>query len=91
MKKFLFINYIQGKDIILLSYRHSFNGVQRHFQQYFTYIVAASFIGMGLGINYVILANHLDWVAQTSIKFKCQLNLKCKFILCTFQVNLRVN
>jgi hypothetical protein len=59
MKKLLFINYIQGKDIILFSYRHSFNGVQRHFQQYFTYIVAASFIGMGLGINYVILANHL--------------------------------
>ena len=24
----------------------------------------------------------LDWVAQTSIKFKSQLNLKCKLILC---------
>jgi hypothetical protein len=29
--------------------------------------------------------------AQTSIKFKSQLNLKCKLILCTFQVNLSVN
>ena len=29
-----------------------------------------------------------DWVAQMSIKFKSQLNLKCKLILCTFQVNL---
>ena len=34
---------------------------------------------------------HQDWVAQTSIKFKSQLNLKCKFISCTFQVNLSVN
>ena len=34
---------------------------------------------------------YLDWVAQTSIKFKSQLNLKCKLILCTFQVNLSVN
>jgi glutaredoxin-related protein len=31
-----------------------------------------------------------DWVAQTSIKFKSQLNLKCKLILCKFQVNLRL-
>jgi hypothetical protein len=29
----------------------------------------------------------LDWVAQTSIKFKSQLNLKCKLISCTFQVS----
>jgi hypothetical protein len=29
-----------------------------------------------------------DWVAQTSIKFKSQLNLKCKLIPCTFQVIL---
>ena len=28
----------------------------------------------------------LDWIAQTSIKFKSQLNLKCKLILCTIQV-----
>ena len=33
----------------------------------------------------------LDWVAQTSIKFKSQLNIKCKLYLCTFQVNLSVN
>ena len=33
----------------------------------------------------------VDWVAQTSIKFKSQLNLKCKLISCTFQVNLRDN
>jgi hypothetical protein len=32
-----------------------------------------------------------DWVAQMSIKIKHQLNLKCKLILCTFQVNLSVN
>jgi hypothetical protein len=31
-----------------------------------------------------------DWVAQMSIKIKPQLNLKCKLILCTFQVNLSV-
>jgi hypothetical protein len=33
----------------------------------------------------------LDWVAQTSIKFKSQLNRKCKLNPCTFQVNLSVN
>ena len=33
----------------------------------------------------------LDWVGQTSIKFKSQLNLKCKLILCTFQVNVSIN
>ena len=27
----------------------------------------------------------LDWVAQTSIQFKSQLNLKCKLIICAFQ------
>jgi hypothetical protein len=32
-----------------------------------------------------------DWDAQTSIKFKFQLNLKCKLIICTFQVNLSAN
>jgi len=32
-----------------------------------------------------------DWVAQTSIKFKPQLNLKCKLTSCTFQVVLRGN
>ena len=32
-----------------------------------------------------------DWVAQTSINFKSQLNLKCKLILCTFQVHLSVS
>jgi len=32
-----------------------------------------------------------DWIAKTSIKFKSQLNLKCKLISCTFQVNLSVN
>ena len=31
-----------------------------------------------------------DWVAQTSIKFKSQLNLKCKLISCTVQANLSV-
>jgi hypothetical protein len=38
--------------------------------------------------------SHLEdqnWVAPTSIKFKSQLNLKCKFFLCTGQVNLSVN
>jgi hypothetical protein len=35
--------------------------------------------------------NILDWVVQTSIKFKSRLNLKCKLIQCTFQVNLSVN
>ena len=35
--------------------------------------------------------NTRTWVAQTSIKFKSQLNLKCKLIWCTFQVNLSVN
>ena len=35
--------------------------------------------------------NVLDWVAQTSTNFKSQLNLKCKLILCTFQVHLSVN
>jgi len=34
---------------------------------------------------------YLDWVAQTSIEFKSQLNLKYKLIPCTFQVNLSVN
>jgi hypothetical protein len=34
---------------------------------------------------------HLNWVAQTSIKFKSQLNIKCKLMPCTFQVILRVN
>ena len=33
----------------------------------------------------------LDWVAQTSIKFNSQLNLKCKLILCIFHVILSVN
>ena len=33
----------------------------------------------------------MNWVAQTSIKFKPQLNLKCKLILCALQVNLSVN
>ena len=33
----------------------------------------------------------LDWVSQTSINFKSQLNLKCKLISCTLQVNLSVN
>ena len=32
-----------------------------------------------------------DWVAQTSIKFKSQLNLNHKLISCTFHVNLSVN
>ena len=35
--------------------------------------------------------NNLDLVAQTWIKFKSQLNLKCKLILCTFQVISSVN
>jgi hypothetical protein len=29
-----------------------------------------------------------DWLAQTSIKFKSQLNLKCKLISCIIQVSL---
>jgi hypothetical protein len=33
----------------------------------------------------------LDWVAQTSIQFKSQLNLKCKSILYMFKVNLSVS
>ena len=33
----------------------------------------------------------MNWVAQTSIKFKSQLNLKCKLILSALQVNLSVN
>jgi len=36
-------------------------------------------------------ATILDWVAQTSIKFISQLNLKCKFNSCTFQVDFNVN
>ena len=35
--------------------------------------------------------SNLDWVAQTLIKFKFQLILKCKLIPCTFQVILSVN
>jgi hypothetical protein len=37
------------------------------------------------------VVNVHDWVALTSIKFKSQLNRKCKLILCTFQVNLSIN
>jgi hypothetical protein len=32
-----------------------------------------------------------DWVAQTSIKFKSKLDLKCKLIQCTVQVILSVS
>ena len=32
----------------------------------------------------------LEWVAQTSIKFRSQLILKCKFISCTFKINVSV-
>jgi hypothetical protein len=34
---------------------------------------------------------HQDWVAQTSIKFKSQLNLKCKLISCKFKCQLSLN
>ena len=39
--------------------------------------------------NFVSTNVHVfqDWIVQMSIKFKSQLNLKCKLILCTFQVN----
>ena len=33
----------------------------------------------------------LDWIAQISIKFKCQLKLKCKLIACTVPVNFSRN
>ena len=40
-----------------------------------------------------IVTNNQDWIAQTSIKFKSQLNLKYKLISCihVFQVMLSVN
>jgi hypothetical protein len=31
-----------------------------------------------------------DWVVQTSIKFKSQLNPKCKLNSCIFQVNVLI-
>jgi hypothetical protein len=44
-----------------------------------------------MSILYLLHVNIQDWVAQTSIKFKSQLNLECQLNLCTFQVNLSVN
>ena len=48
---------------------------------------------MSISYNFVCftLPWSLDWVAQTSIKFKSQLNLKCTLILYALQVNLSVN
>ena len=37
------------------------------------------------------LCKYLDWVTQASIMFKPQVNLKCKLIVWTFQLNLSVN
>jgi hypothetical protein len=34
---------------------------------------------------------HQDCVAQASIQFESQLNLKCRLNSCTFQVNLRID
>ena len=42
-------------------------------------------------INMIEISEIQDWVAQTSIKFKCQLHLKCKLIPCTFLVIFSVN
>jgi hypothetical protein len=43
-----------------------------------------------LRVDNTCIEDH-DWVARTSIKFKSQLNPKCKLISCTFQVILSVN
>jgi hypothetical protein len=37
------------------------------------------------------IMNYLDWVAQSSVKFQCQLKLKCQLISCTFQEILKAN
>jgi hypothetical protein len=42
-------------------------------------------------LTFSVLRHNLDWVAQTSIKFKSRLNLKCQQISCTFEVILSVN
>jgi hypothetical protein len=34
------------------------DGIQRHFQQYFSYIMAVSFIGGGTGENHLPVASH---------------------------------
>ena len=39
----------------------------------------------------MIILEVQDWVAETSIKFKSQLNLKCTLISFTFQINVSVN
>ena len=56
----------------------------------FLYMLLNCF-GNDLDFVLTFMTNHRDWVAQTPIKFKSQLNLKCKLILCTFQVNLSPN
>jgi hypothetical protein len=61
-----------------------FTPQRRHFNTYFYTIEVSSSV-----ITKTSLVQ--DRVYQTPIKFKSQLNLKCKLIICTFQVNLSVN
>jgi hypothetical protein len=42
-----------------------------------------------INITFNVKQAKKDWVAETSVKFKSQLNLKCKLI-CKFQVHLNV-
>ena len=41
--------------------------------------------------NFESLLEHLDLIPQTSDKFQSQLNTKCNYIECTFQVMLSAN
>ena len=55
-----------------LKYVCLFDGVQRHFQQYFNYIVAVSFIGEetgGPGENSRPVASHLQTLSHNAVHF----------------------
>jgi hypothetical protein len=51
------------------------------------YLLVHVYIWFNLGDSYPFhepVLSYQDWIAQTLIKFKSQLNLKCKLIPCTF-------
>jgi len=51
------------------------------------YLLVHVYLSFNLGDSYPFhesVLSYQDWVAQTLIKFKSQLNLKCKLIPCIF-------
>jgi len=59
--------------------------------QVIVYVVSSEKNRVNMENRILIYIKYHDCVAQPSIKFQFQLNLKCTLIVCTFQVILSVN